>query len=234
MFLLTQRTHRMLLRHDPDIGHIFVPNLRARIPGEVGGYMVHTNGMGFRSNFEFLEKRGIRPRILMFGDSYTAGDDVCNENRYSDRLGESLNAEGSTYGISGSGTDQHLLTYQKFASSVQADLVVICVQIDSFHRIQVAYRPGVDRVSGRPVLIPTPYYEIIDGELQLRHVPVPIERPEAVQGHFLAAGKKEIEWYRRALQVYQRLPLLRRALHSPLLQDYGSEVVREFDRLLGN
>src|ERR1035438_7199611 len=136
MFLLNQRTHRMLVRHDPDIGHIFVPNMRARIPGEAGGYMVRTNGMGFRSNIEFQEKRGSRPRILMFGDSYTAGDDVCNEDRYSDQLGELLNAEVQNYGISGSGTDQHLLTYQKFASSIEADLVMICVQIDSFHRIQ--------------------------------------------------------------------------------------------------
>jgi carbamoyltransferase len=232
MFLLTQRTHRMMVRHDPDIGHIFVPNLRARIPGEAGGYMVRTNGMGFRSNFEFEKKRGSRPRILMFGDSYTAGDDVCNEDRYSDRLSELLNAEVQNFGISGSGTDQNLLTYEKFASSIEADIVMICVQIDSFHRIQVGYRPSVDRASGRPLLVPKPYFDIVDGKLLLRHVPVPIERQEAEENHSLHVGKRESEWYRRAMQVYRRFPKLRKVRHSAPFEDFFSQLGSEFHRLL--
>src|SRR5215467_451059 len=40
MFLLRQSTHRTVLRHDPEIGHLFVPNLVARIPSERGGYFV--------------------------------------------------------------------------------------------------------------------------------------------------------------------------------------------------
>ncbi|MBI1788266.1 MAG: hypothetical protein HYR60_12040, partial [Acidobacteria bacterium] len=83
----------MLIQHDPDVGHRFVPNLKARLPGEDGGYFVVTNSLGFRSNFEFERGKGDRPRILMFGDSYTAGDNVANEDRYSDQLAGLLGAE---------------------------------------------------------------------------------------------------------------------------------------------
>jgi carbamoyltransferase len=234
MFLLSQRTHRMLIRHDPDIGHVFVPNLRARIPGEAGGYMVVTNRKGFRSNHEFEEKRGSRPRILMFGDSYTAGDDVCNEDRYSDRLGQLLDVEVQNYGISGSGTDQHLLAYQKFASRVEADLIIICVQIDSFNRIQVANRPAVDRATGRRLLVPKPYYEIVDGELKLRNVPVPIGRPQAQEDTLIDPGIKEPGWYQQARKAYRRLPVLRKIRHSRPVADFGSLLLTELHRLTKN
>ena len=72
MFLLLQSTHRMLVRYHPTIGQLFVPNLRARVPTETGSYFVVTNSAGFRSDYEFDRTRRGRPRILMFGDSYTA------------------------------------------------------------------------------------------------------------------------------------------------------------------
>jgi carbamoyltransferase len=93
MFLLQQSTHRMLICYHPIIGHLFVPNLRARLPNELGGCFVVTNSLGFRSDFEFAKARGGKPRILMFGDSYTAGDNCSNEERYSDQLARMLDAE---------------------------------------------------------------------------------------------------------------------------------------------
>ena len=89
MFLLQQSTHRMLIQYDGDIGHRFVPNLRARIPNENGGYYVVTNSCGFRSDIEFEEPKRIDcPRILMFGDSYTAGDNVSNHGTLFGRLSQ--------------------------------------------------------------------------------------------------------------------------------------------------
>ena len=78
MFLFNETTHRMLVRYHPIIGHIYVPNLRARIPNETGGYLVSTNSHGFRSDIEYRPEKGNQPRILMFGDSYTAGDNCAN------------------------------------------------------------------------------------------------------------------------------------------------------------
>jgi carbamoyltransferase len=207
----------MLIQYDAEVGHRFVPNLRARIPGEDGGYFVITNSLGFRSDFEFGRDRSRHGRILMFGDSYTAGDNVSNADRYSDQLARICGCEVQNYGVPGSGTDQHLLIYRKFAQDVQADLVMICVNIDSFHRIQVSHRPGIDRVTGQRVLVPKPYFEWENGEIVLRQVPVPIERPMDEDRIDLDAGKKEADWYLALHKAYLKNPRLRGIRHSPLL-----------------
>ncbi|HEY6346326.1 MAG TPA: carbamoyltransferase N-terminal domain-containing protein [Bryobacteraceae bacterium] len=236
MSLLNQATHRMLIQHDPDVGHRFVPNLRARVPGEDGGYFVTTNSLGFRSDREFEREKGDLPRILMFGDSYTAGDNVSNADRYSDRLSDLLGAEVQNYGVPGSGTDQHLLMYRKFAAGVDADLVMICVQIDSFHRIQLSHRPSIDRVTGRTVLVPKPYFEWENGRIVLRQVPVPKDRPEykEPEGHEKAGsanGKRDAKWYSRLHEVYSSIPGLDDLRHSEVFEELGSRAISELHRM---
>ena len=39
---------RQLLKYDPIIGYRFIPNLKARVPHEGGGYLIRTNEYGFR------------------------------------------------------------------------------------------------------------------------------------------------------------------------------------------
>ena len=75
---LFNKTHRQIFCYDKDIGHLFVPNLNARIMNENGGYYVRSNSLGFRSDVEFKEKKNDKPRILFFGDSNTAADGVSN------------------------------------------------------------------------------------------------------------------------------------------------------------
>src|SRR6185369_3602767 len=177
MFLLKQSTHRMLIRHHPRIGHLFVPNLRARIPNELGGYYLRTNSSGFRSNIEYTKARGTRPRILFFGDSFTAGDGCSNEERFSDLVGNELDAETFNYGLSGSGTDQQCLILEDLAEGVEADLIVLTVCVENIERIKVAYREAIDRVSSKHVLVPKPYFTLNgDQQLHLNHVPIPIDR----------------------------------------------------------
>ncbi len=222
----------MLIRYDPDAGHRFVPNLRARVPGGDGGYLMVTNSAGFRSDFEFERERNGRFRILMFGDSYTAGDNVVNADRYSDRLGAELGAEVQNYGVSGTGTDQHLLIHRKFARGVEADLVMVCVQIDSFHRIQVSHRPSVDRLTGRRLLVPKPYFELAGGHLELRHSPVPRERiAEDEAAAVRTAARQEDGWFRQVHEWYSQVPVLKELRHSPLLEGLGSRLITEVKRL---
>jgi len=234
MFLLKQATHRMLIQYDSDIGHRFVANQKARLTNEKGGYYVVTNSEGFRSDFEFTAKKGDRPRILMFGDSYTAGDNVSNGDRYSDVLASLSGCEVFNYGISGSGTDQHLLAFRKFAKNVEADLVILCVQVDSFHRIQTRYRPAIDRVTQQQVLVPKPYFELSDQGLQLRQVPVPIERKPVPQGESEAGSKREDEFLDKLHDVYSIIPGLQHLRNSSLLSDAGSRLITEFRRLRGH
>ncbi len=193
----------MLIRYHELVGHLYVPNLRARLPNEAGGYFVITNSSGFRSDFEFTKARAGRPRILMFGDSFTAGDDCPNELRYSDFLARKLDCEVYNFGVSGSGTDQHLLIQREFARGIEADLIVICVQIDSMKRIQLSHRESVDRITGRRVLVPKPYFELVDGKLEPRQIPVPRERPEVgSQNPELSTpsglAPKWLQWYRES------------------------------------
>jgi carbamoyltransferase len=187
MMLLRQSTHRMTIRYDPDIGFLYVPNLTARIPHESGAYYVRTNALGFRSDVEYRQARDSRPRILVFGDSYTAGDGCSNQERFSDRMGHHLNADVYNYGLSGSGTDQHLLTYERFAQDVEADLLILCVNVENIERIKAGHRESIDRVTGARVMVPKPYFTLEDDELRLHHVPVPRHRPHADSGRTAGA-----------------------------------------------
>ncbi|QDV26818.1 carbamoyltransferase N-terminal domain-containing protein [Aureliella helgolandensis] len=234
MFLLKQATHRMLLQHDAAIGHRFVPNQNARLTNEAGGFFVKTNSSGFRSDFEFTPKRGKRPRFLMFGDSYTAGDNVSNRDRFSDQLAKLHNCEVYNFGISGSGTDQHLLAFRKYAQQIEADAIVLCVQIDSFHRIQTPFRPSIDRVTGAQVRVPKPYFELVDGELQLRQVPVPIEREVHDDASDTTSSKRNDNLLDKVHDLYSLIPGLKELRNSSLLSDAGSRLITEFKRVRGH
>src|SRR5579863_617992 len=157
MFLLMQTTHRMVVCHNADVGHLFVPGIKARIPNETGGYRVVSNTQGFRSDFEFVKDRSSRPRILFLGDSFTAGDGCDNAQRFPELIGAALDAEVYNFAVSGTGTDQQLLIYEKFASDVPADLIVACVYVENIERNKVAFRESVDRVSQGRVLVPKPF-----------------------------------------------------------------------------
>ncbi|WP_437938153.1 carbamoyltransferase N-terminal domain-containing protein [Sorangium sp. So ce341] len=179
MFLLAQQTHRMLVSYHPRIGHLYVPNQKARIPHERGGYLVRTNAQGFRSDVDYAPQRQGKPRILVFGDSMTAGDGCENHERYTEHLGRLLSAEVYNYGLSGSGTDQQTLILEELAAGVDADLIVLAVYIDNVERVLSTHRVSIDSATGRKLLVPKPYFELVDGELAVRQQPVPRDRPDA-------------------------------------------------------
>ena len=173
---------RMVLRYHPVLGHLYVPCLNARVPHEGGGYFVRTTGQGFRSDAEFVKPRGERPRILFFGDSYTAGDGCDNHERFSERVGAALEAEVYNFGLSGSGTDQQLLVLEHLARGIEADLIVWCVAVHNIERIKVGHRLYVDRETGRRVLGPKPWFTLEADGLCLHQVPVPRHRPPLEKG----------------------------------------------------
>ena len=78
---------RQVYEYHPVIGFRFIPDLKVRIPHEGGGYRVRTNDTGFRSDRPFCkDKTASGRRILLFGDSFTAGEGVSNGQRYGDFL----------------------------------------------------------------------------------------------------------------------------------------------------
>jgi carbamoyltransferase len=176
--LLRETTHRMVIRYHEELGHSYVPNLKARVPFPEGSYIVRTNRMGFRSDREFESKKGDRPRIVTLGDSFTAGDGVRNDQRFSEIAAEKLGAEVFNFGLAGSGTDQQVLIFEKYAKGIECDLVVLNVWVENIRRNIVSGRPTMDRITGKTVMAPKPYFDLADGELNLCNVPVPLERPE--------------------------------------------------------
>ena len=110
--------------------------------------------------------------MLVFGDSFTAGDGVRNEHRYTDLL-ESLvrDIEVFNFGLPGSGTDQQHLIFETFAQDLEADLIILGVLVENIRRNVSRYRPYLDD-SGETVLYAKPYYTLDCDGLKLRNQPV--------------------------------------------------------------
>jgi carbamoyltransferase len=165
---------RQLYEYHPIVGYRYVPNLRARVQHESGGYLVQVNADGFRSDrpFDKTATPGKR-RVLVFGDSFTAGDGVANAHRYTDLLEGLLpNTEVYNYGLSSTGTDQQFLAWREFAREVEHDVLVIAVFVENIRRVVARYRPHGE-AGGQTRLYAKPYYEIEGGQLVLRNTPVP-------------------------------------------------------------
>ncbi len=185
---------RKLFQYHPVIGYHFIPGLRARIEHEGGGYLVRVNQAGFRCDHEFERtKKAGAFRILVFGDSFTAGDGVSNKHRFTDLL-ESLlpGLEVYNFGLSGTGTDQQYLAFKEFGAELDHDLIVIALQIENIRRVAARYRAFSDD-DGNLLLLAKPYFALdTRGGLTLHHVP---PRKEAIPPEHLSAHERQfVDW----------------------------------------
>ncbi len=166
---------RQLFKYHPVIGYTFIPNIKARVNHEGGGYLIHANSNGFRCKHEFIkEKKKNTFRILFFGDSFTAGDGVSDGFRYTDLLENDLeDTEIFNFGLSGTGVDQQYLIFKEFAKDLDYDLVVICPMLENIKRNIVRFRPHVSH-TGNNLFMQKPYFKInkID-DIELKNIPVP-------------------------------------------------------------
>lgn len=170
-----QSMTRSIFQYHPTYGFHFIPGVKARIPHESGGYLVRANAAGFRSDREFVAPRTPgRRRVLLFGDSYTAGDGVSNGLRYGDLLEKHVaGIEMYNYGLPGTGTDQHYLVYSDVAARIEHDLVIIAVLVENIRRVVAHYRM-FENAEGQRVALAKPYFSLeAGGDLTLHNVPVP-------------------------------------------------------------
>jgi len=214
-------------------GYRFIPGIKARIRHEGGGYLVKVNRAGFRCEHEASPRKSDGTfRILLFGDSYTAGDGVSNRFRFGDIL-ESLipRVEVLNFGLPNSGTDQQYLTWREFAAGIEHDLLLICPMVENIQRNVQSHRLTYSAFGGRLVLRPKPYFLLENGALVLRHSPVPKE--EAVVNQQLVANnirdtKSSIHQFFSNLTraVDQRVPgfrcLTQRLRRLALPEEYNS------------
>jgi carbamoyltransferase len=132
--------NRIQFEYHPIVGYKFIADLRSRIQHEGGGYFVKTNNLGFRSDTNFQEGKAGKKRILVFGDSFTAGDGVSNKFRYTDLLEKDCDCEVYNFGLPGSGTDQQYLLYKEYAPKFDHDLLIISVLVENIRRVNAQYR----------------------------------------------------------------------------------------------
>jgi hypothetical protein len=165
---------RQVIEYHPRTGYRFIPGIKARIDSAEGGYLIQVNDSGFRCNHNFEQnKKPGSQRILLFGDSFTAGDGVSNEKRYGDILEQEIpNLEVYNFGLPATGTDQQYLAYKEYASGIDHDLLIIAIYLENIKRNVSHYRRfknEKDEIS----LFAKPYFELEDGKLLLKNVPVP-------------------------------------------------------------
>ena len=168
---------RQIFRYDPAIGWRFIPNITARIPHSGGGYLLRTNHLGFRCDHDG-DPDGDAPQVLLFGDSFTAGDGVSNGKRYGDVAESRLGGiEIRNFAIPGIGPDQQYLTWRTAAVGCRADVVVVAIWVENIRRVVSRMRWFEDQ-SGGEKLFAKPWFELRNGELELRGAPPPA-RPVA-------------------------------------------------------
>lgn len=167
---------RAQMKYDPNTGFKYMPGMKTRVQTPNGGYLVRTNDSGYRSDQPFPKQRTNDSfRILLFGDSQTAGDGVSNSKRYSDRLNSAIpQCEIYNYAVSGTGTDQQYLSYLENLST-EHDLIVIGLYVENIRRINrslIKSREADDLI----YYYPKPYFTLAQSELELHNVPAPKDK----------------------------------------------------------
>ncbi len=215
--------HRLILQHDPLTGQRYVPNQRARVPFDGGGYRVRTNSRGFRSDWEFEPAKGSRQRVLFLGDSYTAGYGVDNAERYPELLGQDLGVEIYNAGLTGTGTDQQVLAYENYLNDIEVDLVVLAVLVENIERNKARHHLTLDPHTNERFHVQKPYFELAaDGNLVLRNSPVGHERTKAEQASIYGPSHHESPRDRLGARVaelmrHERTRSLRRTVGAPIV-----------------
>ena len=114
-------------------------------------------------------------RVLLFGDSQTAGVGVGNRQRYGDLIEKSIpNVEVFNFAIDGVGIDQEYLAYLDHCEIVH-DLVIIGLYVEDAARVSSQFLRFNDQ-NGKEIYYAKPYYELRNSALILNQVPVP-KRP---------------------------------------------------------
>lgn len=164
------------VEHHALFGYSYIPGVDLELPRPGGGrYHLQINSAGIRSSREYVYRKpaGVC-RIIVCGDSMTAGQFVSNDQRFSELLERRIpGLEVINLALEGSGTDQQLLLYENIGLKYEHDVVILLPFLQNIRRNLVEAREAVDARTGEKVFRPKPRYELVGGNLVLRNVPVP-------------------------------------------------------------
>lgn len=166
------------VEHHPIFGYRYIPNARMVLDKPGGGrYRIAINADGIRADREYSRtRRDAAYRIIVLGDSMAAGQFLPNELRFSEILERRCaSLEVINLALEGSGTDQQILIYEHLGRAFEHDAVVLLPFLQNIRRNMVEARDAIDPRTRMLTLRPKPRYELVQGELVLRNVPVPTE-----------------------------------------------------------
>lgn len=155
-----------LARYDPDLGWSKPPSAAATIQRPEYRVRLQINAHGLRGPDRPYDKPpGVR-RVLLLGDSITEGYSVEEPYTLRSVLEALLNSRGEgrfeviNGGTAGYSTDQEYLFYIGEGVRYEPDVVVLLFCYNDLY-------PSLGGEGGKP------YFDVIDGRLALRNVPVP-------------------------------------------------------------
>ena len=155
--------------HSPTRGWAVKANARD-LPAFSNGATVNTNSEGVRGQREYANPKppGIT-RILVFGDSFTFGDEVSDDETYAAQLERMLpGTEVVNLGVHGYGHDQMLLYLEEVGARYQPDVVLLGFVFIDMTRNLLGFRDFAK-----------PRFDVQGDHLVLRNTPV--SSPTAVR-----------------------------------------------------
>ena len=160
---------KVTLVYEPLTGWQYRPNATR----QKGDFTI--NGIGIRSHQEFTQDPlPDTIRIALFGDSFTATEDVTDDEAWSALLVSELQeagirAEVLNFGVGGYGMDQAFLRWQHLGSTYQPDIVLFGFQPENLNRNVNLFRPIYLSYTSLP--LSKPRFVLNNGELKLLNSP---------------------------------------------------------------
>ena len=163
------------------------------------------NGAGLRARREYsATPRPDTLRIAVFGDSFTAGEEVKDEETWPRQLEVRLNqagirAEVLNFGVGAYGMGQAFLRWQRLGQQFQPDIVIFGLQPENLKRNVNVFRQMLNP-AGMP--FSKPRFALDDQELTLLNAPaLPPEQLPAVFADFANHPLAPWEFHYRSRQV---------------------------------
>lgn len=212
---------KALWRYDERLGWSLRPGASANTrlenatrPGPHAA-IAHINAAGLRGREVRRDGPG---RILVLGDSFAFGVGVDDEQTLAAQLGWLLgpSREVLNGGVSGYSTDQELLWFDRLAS-LRPEIVVLVVCDNDF---------GANTEDAAYEVYRKPVFELVDGNLTLRNVPVPTLTPWERAKRGLAARSYAWGWLRTRRSASGETPPLLGWMQVAVPNRTGQEPLR--------
>ena len=181
------------------------------------------NSAGFRASREYsATKRDEITRVTCFGDSYTHGNSVKNDETWQHYAESHLpDWEFLNFGVGAFGMTQTYLRYREVRDQFETDFVVIGCMTDNIRRTVNVYYPfRLSRLDATTFALAKPWASLDPGG-ELKFHPNPLPSLEAYEAFFASPEKK-------MRQMAQQDLLFEKAPPTPLLT-VATEKIAEAD-----